>query len=748
MSGEPTSALPSAQIRPRLRFAWRGPSLLAVDSRGECGVEPFSGYYFREARHLSRLKLTIDGGPPYLCTVGGSAPHELDLVFIHPELHEFGGGGSGLSGQEALEHTPGTVPPRSVDLRLRYQVHPASLEAVLLLGNRSLDAVDLAVAWELAADFRDLQEANGEGAATTGDRVDTLLEEGGLRFRCATAGLPLETRISASGGGRWSVDRGRLGVRVSLPPGASRELVLRVEAVDHEDPIDDAGARRREEALAEWQASVARVEGPGTSLVPSLINRSMAELGSLALLDGSEDEWLTPSAGIPLYPALFGRDALTAGWQASMLDGGQLIEASLASLARLQGLGDDPERDEEPGRIIQQARRGPLARTGQNPFGRYYGDFASPLVFLIALGQRYAWTGDRDMVARHWDAARRILDWAREYGDRDGDGYLEYLTRSSVGPVHQGWKDSGDSLVHPDGRPVSAPAAVCEVQGYYYVAQQFMAVLSAVMGDRSGAVSLWRDAKALKQRFNRDFWMAEEGFLALALDARGSPVRTIASNAGQCLATGIVSDEHVGPLVRRLFQPDLFSGWGIRTLSSANPAYNPLSYHRGSVWPVENGTIVFGLRRFGFVEETARLGRALIDLATVFPDFRVPECVGGYSREEFPHPGSYPRANAPQGWNLSTHPLLLQSLLGLYPAAPLRLLLVDPALPPWLPEVTIRDLRIGEARVTLRFRRDGDGESHVEVVERTGTLRVVRQPSPDALGVGLRDRLAALLRRR
>lgn len=223
---------------------------------------------------------------------------------------------------------------------------------------------------------------------------------------------------------------------------------------------------------------------------------------------------------------------------------------------------------------------------------------------------------------------------------------------------------------------------------------------------------------------------------------------SVASNAGQCLATGIVSDEHVPRLVDRLFQPDLFSGWGIRTLSAAHPMYNPLSYHRGSLWSVENGTILFGLRRYGFDERTSELARALIDLASLFPRQQTPECVGGYARREFPHPGSYPRANTPQAWNQSVFPLLVQSLLGLYPVAPMEMLVIDPALPAWLPQLILQDLRVGGATVSLRFHRDEDGNTHVETMGKTGTLHVVRQPAPDDVSSGFRDRLGALFRDR
>ncbi|HYJ79017.1 MAG TPA: amylo-alpha-1,6-glucosidase, partial [Longimicrobiaceae bacterium] len=521
------------------------------------------------------------------------------------------------------------------------------------------------------------------------------------------------------------------------------DLGLEVRVTDGEAGIDAAGARRRLAVLAGELEALVQLHAPGETPLVEFTNQALRDIASLALLDGAEAEWLAPAAGIPVYHAWFGRDMLTTGWQAAPWDGGRQVRQVLTLLRRLQGTVNDPVRDEQPGRIIQQARRGPDARLGKTPFDRYYGDFAAPFMFVIALGHLYSWSGDRDDVAPHWDALRRIAAWARERGDRDGDGYLEYLTESRKGPRHQGWKDSDDAVVDADGRQVPAPVAVCEVQGYWHAALQFMAAFALVMGERADALEHWRAAAALKERFNRDFWLDEEGLVAFGLDADKRPIRAPTSNAGQCLATGIVSDEHAPRLVRRLFEPDLFSGWGIRTLSTRNPAYNPLSYHLGSVWPVENGTIVFGLRRYGFDDRALELARGLYDLARVW-NGRTPECVGGYSREEMAYPGSYPRANAPQAWNQSTLPLLMQSILGLLPVAPAHLLIVDPVLPPWLPELTVRGLRLGDARLTMRFHRDEDGRSHYEVIEQEGTVHVLHQRPPDALGTTLWERLGLL----
>jgi glycogen debranching enzyme len=718
--------------------------VLVTNNHGECGPDQtLSGYFFRETRFLRECRLEINGRPPWLCAAGLGGPGTIALNFTHPEQLGYSGGGSGSGGDELPRDDHG-LPHRALEILTLYQLRFRGFEAAVRITNRTREALAVNLTWRISADYADLLEAL-EGCRERQRPVTQTAHESCIRFRHDHPKLAFETEVTASGTGEWLVAPGRLDTRLGLEP--QREQLIRLSVTAHDvDPVPDArGEADRQRISRQWREQVARLDAPGDRSVERMVNQAVADLGSLSLLEGTAGEWLAPAAGLPLYPALFGRDALTICWQAALFDRGRMLRSTMTRLQALQGTGDVPSRDEMEGRIVHSVRRGPLARLEQNPYALYYGDFASPLMYVISLAHLYAWTGDQRDLGRHWDAARRALDWARDRGDRDGDGYLEYLTLAEQGPKNQGWKDSGEAIVYQDGSQVPAPIATCELQGYWYAAQQLAAVLAAAQGKLGDARAYWDSAKQLKLRFNRDWWMAAEGFPALALDPDKRQVSTVGSNAGHCLTAGIIADDHIPPVVGRLFAPDMFSGWGIRTLASTHPAYNPIGYHLGSIWPVENATIGFGLRRYGFDIRFLDLLEALVDLARLYEGFRIPECVGGYGRAEFPHPGAYPQANTPQGWNQSALPLLIHTLLGLQPVAALDLLVVDPVLPAWLPEVTLERLRIGGATVTLRFYRDPGGKSHVQVVRKRGTLRVIRQPPPESLSAGLADRFTALV---
>jgi glycogen debranching enzyme len=744
---EPGTRVAVALIRPGQLYAWKGPSLLVVNVRGDCDEdEQLSGYYFREARFLRTLRLEVNGHSPWSCDAALVEPHALAFTYIYPELTEFGGGGSGQSGDEASTDSEG-IPHRALSLRAVHTLRLDKLTVALTIVNHSTRGIDADIAWAVDADFADIQEAH-EGKRQQRGSVRRESDGQQLAFTYQHPTLKYRSVVIPTGPATWTLRESAIETRIHLEPQHGIVLGVEVQPSDSNGEVAFDDADTRERHLTTWRDTLSRVTVPPNRLAERVVRANIRDFASFPLLEGTRDEWLTLQAGMPLYPALFGRDTLTAGWQAAFLDRGESLDASLTRLGRMQSDRVYDWRDEEPGRIPYQVRRGPLALLDLNPYSAYYADFASPLMFVISLAHLYSWTGQKASIQRHWEVARRILDWARTDGDTDRDGYLEYQTRSSKGTKNQGWKDSGDAIVYDDGTPVPSPIGTCELQGYWFAAQQCMAVLSAAMGEYHDAKAFWQSAADLKERFNRDWWDDEAGSIVLALDPGKQHVRAVTSNVGHCIAAGIISDEHLPRVVGRLFSPDMFSGWGIRTLSSSHRAYNPLSYHLGTVWAVEQATIAFGLRRFGFDTRALEIARALFDLAELYPECRIPECIGGYPRSGgIAGPGAYPRANTPQLWNAGAFPLLIHTVLGFQPVAAIDTLFVHPALPTWLSEVIVRDLRLAGGKATLRFWRDDSGSSHVEILHRQGTFHVVKQPPPESLTAGVSDRLGALFDR-
>ncbi|MCW3842571.1 hypothetical protein ONA70_20950, partial [Micromonospora yasonensis] len=438
-----------------------------------------------------------------------------------------------------------------------------------------------------------------------------------------------------------------------------------------------------------------------------------------------------PIAGLPIYQEIFGRDTMTASWQA-LLAGPTMLADSLRLNAQHLGRRLDDWRDEEPGKPLHEARQGPVSVLGLNPFTSYYGDWSTAPDFLVFLGQYLAWTGDLDTVRELLPTARRALDWIERYGDPDGDGFLEYHRRSPAGLKNQGWKDSDTAIVDEDGRVVADPIATSELQAYWYAALRHAAAVFTLTGHPARGAALLARARALRRRFHRAYWLPERGCYAMALGPDKRPVRSTNSNDGHLLTTGIVPARAAVRVADRLFAPDMFSGWGVRTLSADHPAYNPFSYHRGSVWPVEAGTIGLGLARYGCWPHLHRLAEGMFSAAALFEEHRLPEVLSGLPRDPaHPHPGVYPNSCSPQAWSASAVVALVQALLALRPAAPLRTVLVDPHLPEWLPDLRLEGVRVGSATVDLIVRRRRGGRT--SLTTRGDRLAVVRRAPRQAI---------------
>ncbi|HET7228242.1 MAG TPA: amylo-alpha-1,6-glucosidase, partial [Chthoniobacterales bacterium] len=398
-------------------------------------------------------------------------------------------------------------------------------------------------------------------------------------------------------------------------------------------------------------------------------------------------------------------------------------------------------RDAQPGRMPHELHTDPLSVLNFRPKSLYFGEVSANFLFPIAVSELWHWTGDLKLVRSFKDTAIRALDSADTY-NLDSTGFYRYQTRSEQGVKNQGWKDSADAIVYPDGSQVDAPIGTCEMQAFAYVAKLHFSEVLWWLGERDLARKYYREANELKSRFNEKFWMEDEGFFGMGIDSNGDLIRTVASDPGHCLLSGIVDESRIKRVAARMLREDLFSGWGIRTLSSNHPAYNPFSYHRGSVWPVENAAFVLAFSRYGLHGEMHELAKAILEAADLFEHDRLPEVFAGHQRTpEAPFPGLYTRACWPQAWSASAPISILQALVGIYPYAPANVLFLDPQLPDWLPEIEIERMRIGKASVSIRFFRNAKGKTQYKILDMQGSLHVIHQPSPWSITSGWAERV-------
>jgi glycogen debranching enzyme len=460
-------------------------------------------------------------------------------------------------------------------------------------------------------------------------------------------------------------------------------------------PPDQAGPVRQ---LRAWYQVLPRVQTGQQSLAAALL-RCRDDLGALRLFD-PDRPGAPPSvaAGAPWFMTLFGRDSLIASWMALPLDS-SLAVGTLQWLARLQGKAVDHDTEEEPGRIMHEIRFGTL-RTPVDRSGVYYGSVDATPLFVMLLGELQRWGLHAEAVRALLPAADDALRWIDRYGDLDGDGFVEYQRKSEKGIANQGWKDSFDGVNFADGTMARAPVALAEVQGYVYAAYLARSELARAAGEDALAARWAARAVRLKSAFNERFWLADREYVAVGLDADKRPIDALASNMGHCLWTGILDDDKAAAVAGRLMSPEMFSGFGVRTLASSMAAYNPMSYHNGSVWPHDNALCAAGLMRYGFVDAAQRIARGLLAATNGFGG-RLPELFCGFDRAEYPAPVAYPTACTPQAWAAATPVHLLRTLLRFDPSVPTGKLHIAPALPEEFGALHIRGLRVGHGRITL-----------------------------------------------
>jgi glycogen debranching enzyme len=673
-----------------------GNTFVVSDARGDIEASPTdpTGLFSYDTRFLSTWILTINGERMNALSVD-------DLQYFETRFF--------------LVPGTGTV---YVDAKLsvirRRAVGDGFHEELTLL-NHADKPVDLIVRLEAASDFADLFEVK-----------DALQKKGTYSARVAGGKLVLgydrdsfgrSTSISASAKAR--VDKNGLTFKLRVPPHGqwSTELEVVTHASGSAENIEGLvrGRRRRmQQNLERWLGEAPRLESDWDSLKQTY-RRSLVDLAALRfspLIAGGRS---LPAAGLPWFMAMFGRDSILTSLQALPF-APELAATTLRALGDWQGVGVDDFRDEDPGRILHEMRYGELTAFEERPHSPYYGSADATPLYVVLLDEYERWTGDRALVREREIEARAALTWIDEYADLLGSGYVAYQRRNEeTGLENQCWKDSWDSISFSDGRLPGFPRATCELQGYAYDAKVRGARLARlVWKDEELARRLEREAADLKRRFNRDFWVADGGYFALALDPEGRQVDALASNNGHLLWSGIVDKAKAKAVAGHLLGPRLFSGWGVRTLAEGEGRYNPIGYHVGTVWPFDNSFIAWGLRRYGFKEEAAMIAAGILEAAEFF-DGRLPEAFGGYERGETMYPVQYPTACSPQAWSTGTPLLLLRTMLGLEPEG--DHLVVDPALPSTIGRLELLDIPGRWGRI------DAFGRGRVDVERATAARR-------------------------
>ncbi|HJU06763.1 MAG TPA: glycogen debranching N-terminal domain-containing protein [Nitrospiraceae bacterium] len=674
------------------------------------------GLYYHDCRYLNGYELRI----------GGMAPAELSATAADGSIGIF------TLTNPRLSMPDGTVLDKEeigITWRRVIDSETPALRDRLHFRNFTIRRVEFAVSLTFQSVFEDIYEIRGLVPKRYGTLHDPAWEDGALRFqydgkdgvyrRLAVHSSPTPRKMSGTTAefhiGLGPRESDQLNISLILSESKDRHA-----AVPTDQPKFGRLASALQEEKREWMSRVAEFSSHGSSL-DEIMERSFR---ALRVLRTHLRQQTFYAAGVPWFVTLFGRDSLITALQ-TLAFHSDIAEETLRLLAMYQGTRVDDWRDEEPGKILHELRVGELANLDVIPHTPFYGTVDATPLFLILMARHAAWTGTLILFHELRRHVEQALLWMDTYGTRWGLPYLTYMSRSDGNLVNQGWKDSGDAIVNADGRLAKPPIALVEVQGYGYLAKQAIADLYARSGDHERARRLHAEAEALRRRFNRDFWMEEKDCYALALQAEGRPAAVVSSNPGQALWTGIADSDKAERTIQRLMAGDMFNGWGVRTLSDRERAYNPIGYHLGTVWPHDNSIIAAGFRRYGRDREALRIFDGLFSAAFHFRDHQLPEVFCGFGREDYQIPVNYPVACHPQAWAAGSMPFLVETLLGLTPEAfEHRLRIVHPILPHFLDRLQLRRLRVGAAAADLEFYRDRRGV-HVEVLRKDGPLEVV-----------------------
>ena len=666
-----------------------GPAFCISGRSGDILPDSPQGLFYRDTRFLSRLELRVNEQRPEPLSAERTSPFSAAFVLRSRPFHNQSE--SGL-------------------MVFRYRYVGRGMREDIAIHNFGEEAAYCSLELRLGTDFADLFDVKeGRGPAAEGE-VAVESHDGGVFFRFRR-GLTVRkgARVDLTGGPGVQLAANVASFEVIVPARGEWKTCLQVTPV-----IDDEEIQPRyrcgspverstpQERLDQWRRDVPGVHTDNAEL-QTVVRQSAEDLGALRIFDPDFPERTVVAAGAPWFMTLYGRDSLLTSYMALLLDP-DLALGVLQTLARFQGTKVDPRTEEEPGRILNDMRFGEAASLSLGGRVSYGSADATPL-FVMVLGEMRRWGLAKELVDALLPAADQAISWIEEYGDRDGDGYVEYKRYSDRGLAHQGWKHTANAVRFADGTGAKAPIALCEVQGYTYAAYLARAYFAAEADDSGLAATYRAKAQTLKERFNQDFWLEEQGWYAMGLDADKKPIDALASNMGHCLWTGIVDQDRAPLVAQRLLSKEMFSGWGIRTLAESMTGYNPLSYQNGAVWPHDSALCAAGLMRYGFVDESLQVIEGLIDAAR-HQGHRLPELFGGLSRRQVPFPVSYPSACSPQAWAAAAPLLCLRTILRLDPWVPRRKVWLSPVLPSWIGRLRIDRIPLAGGRVTVEVEGD------------------------------------------
>jgi glycogen debranching enzyme len=690
-----------------------GDAFMVLDTHGDIGTSRGSpeGLYFRDTRYLSHYQLRIEGKRPLLLSSivqDDGAALSIDLTNPDIELHD------------------ARQMPRDVIFieRTPFLWERASYERIAL---RNYDNVPRRFQLDVLfdADFRDLFEIRGNQRRRRGRLTAHVPQPNLAEYRYTGLDLiPRSTRLAFEPTPA-KLQPGRATFDITLEPQERRSLFVIVLFEDGEPEQRLAfhrAYRNKRRALRKLTHGIATVAS-SNDLFNEVCVQATADLYTLATMT---PHGIYPYAGIPWYSTVFGRDGIVTALMTLWMDP-SIARGVLRYLAATQANHVDPIADAQPGKILHEQRHGEMAMLGEVPFRFYFGSVDATPLFVMLAGAYFDRTGDIETIRGIWPNIKAALDWVDEFGDADGDGFVEYYRAAEKGLVNQGWKDSHDSIFHADGSDATGPIALCEVQAYVFAAKRAAARLAEQFGDAGLADRLFEEAEMLRVRFEERFWCEDIGTYALALDGAKRPCRVRTSNAGHALFTGIASPDHAHRVAATLLDRDSFSGWGIRTLARGEARYNPMSYHNGSVWPHDNAIIALGLSRYGLREKAAVVFEAMFAAASRQDQRRLPELFCGFIRRTRRGPTAYPVACSPQAWAAAAPFAFLQACLGFdlaYTHNEVRF--TDPCVPEFLNDVTLQGLRLGGSRLDLRLNRHG-ADVTINVLAREGDARVVLQ---------------------